>query len=315
MKTLRLDRLRKIDSHVHIIDRRLQKKPTTKPFLEESFDKHLLGDIISSSKKSRILKSIVFPLPSENYSSRLLNREVLEASKANPHIVPIAFIPKKASGKEVRLYKKQGFKGFKIYSDILEELAHALTEARLPVILHPPLSPSSPEFKSLIARIADKFPVVLAHFGRGYTQQEAIDLIRLITPHSNIYVDTSAYVGQKRSVEYVIRSLGPNRVLFGSDRPFSYLAGTNLRLSKKYGAIVPPHLVGQNKFLTNKDYRWNTPELKAIFNALHLPKQEIGQKSEAVLQEVLSKLLRQGIITQKDVNKIFFSNARRVFNI
>jgi predicted TIM-barrel fold metal-dependent hydrolase len=254
-------------------------------------------------------------LPSLNYSSRLLNRAVLEASKANKHIIPVAFIPKTASKSEVFRYKRQGFKGFKVHSDISQAQADAFATAQLPIILHPPLSPSSSQFKALIIRIAGRFPLVLAHFGRGHTRNESMDLIKLIAPHQNIFVDTSAYVGRKQTVEQVIRNLGPDRVLFGTDRPFNSLAGTNLILSEKYGTKIPAHLVGQKRFLTDNDYRWNTPELKAIFRELKIPKPKIGERTDQMLEEALNRLLRQGVISPKDLRKIFFSTARRLFRV
>ena len=71
------DRLRKIDSHVHLMDKSLQKKSTIKPFLEDTFIRYHSGDVVESSKARRIVKSLVFSLLSAALSTKRANRMVL----------------------------------------------------------------------------------------------------------------------------------------------------------------------------------------------------------------------------------------------
>ena len=311
----KFDKIRKIDSHAHLIDKRLQKKATTKPFLEDTFTRQHGKDIVQSSKQRRIVKSLVFPLPSTALSTKRANRMILEASRNNKHLVPIAFLRENASSKEIFRYCRKGFKGFKVYSDIPEKLASSFEKAKQPIILHPPFYPSSGEFHRLINRVGRRFPIILAHFGRVRTIQEAIELVKLIKPFPNICVDTSGFVGKLGAAEYIIKALGPNRVLFGTDRPFGELKGTSLVLTKEVSSEIPQELVGQSRFLTDAPHTWNNPFLISLFKKLNLGKESIEQRSNRVLYKTLSKLLSQGEITNADVKKIFFLNARRIFKI
>ena len=69
--------------------------------------------------------------------------------------------------------------------------------------------------------IIRKFPqatIVFPHFGDGHEFQDIFKRIDLVAAHPNTYLDTSGY-GHDRvgMLEYAVKSIGPDRVLFGSD--------------------------------------------------------------------------------------------------
>lgn len=69
--------------------------------------------------------------------------------------------------------------------------------------------------------IADKFPqatIVFAHFGDDNEYRNIFKRIDTVAKNPNYYFDTSGY-GHDRvgMLEYAVRTIGPDRVLFGSD--------------------------------------------------------------------------------------------------
>jgi predicted TIM-barrel fold metal-dependent hydrolase len=69
--------------------------------------------------------------------------------------------------------------------------------------------------------IIDKFPqatIVFPHFGDDHEYQDIFKCIESVARHKNCYLDTSGY-GHDRvgMLEYAVKTIGEDRVLFGSD--------------------------------------------------------------------------------------------------
>jgi len=70
-------------------------------------------------------------------------------------------------------------------------------------------------------RIIQKFPqatIVFPHFGDGHEYGHIFKRIDAVAAHPNTYLDTSGY-GHDRvgMLEYAVKTIGDDRVLFGSD--------------------------------------------------------------------------------------------------
>jgi predicted TIM-barrel fold metal-dependent hydrolase len=69
--------------------------------------------------------------------------------------------------------------------------------------------------------IIEKFPqakIVFPHFGDGNEYGHIFKRIDLVASHPNTYLDTSGYGHDRVGVlEYAVKAIGPDRVLFGSD--------------------------------------------------------------------------------------------------
>ncbi|MBS1213514.1 MAG: amidohydrolase 2, partial [Proteobacteria bacterium] len=69
--------------------------------------------------------------------------------------------------------------------------------------------------------IIERFPkatIVFPHFGDDKEYADIFKRIDLVAQHPNTYLDTSGY-GHDRvgMLEYAVKKIGPDRVLFGSD--------------------------------------------------------------------------------------------------
>lgn len=69
--------------------------------------------------------------------------------------------------------------------------------------------------------IAGKFPgatIAFAHFGDDHEYEDIFKRIDIVAKNPNFYLDTSGYGHDRVGVlEYAVKTIGPDRVLFGSD--------------------------------------------------------------------------------------------------
>lgn len=69
--------------------------------------------------------------------------------------------------------------------------------------------------------IASKFPdatIVFAHFGDDHEYNNIFKRIDLVASNPNYYLDTSGYGHDRMGIlEYAVNTIGPDRILFGSD--------------------------------------------------------------------------------------------------
>ncbi|MDD3160207.1 MAG: amidohydrolase family protein [Candidatus ainarchaeum sp.] len=313
MNIKQLKKMPKIDSHNHLFDSRLRSKSIKNPFLDLSFDTYTAKDLKKDLKEYSVKKAVVFPLPSESYECKKSNLLILESARRDNTLLPVAYLPKNCSLKDMFRYAHQGFVGFKIYSGISKSLAHDLAQVNLPIIVHPPFPPSSPNFSEMINQFKNTPQIILAHMGRAYTLTELKSLLKVIKNKPNIFVDTSAFTAKSIIIERIITSIGPSRVLFGSDFPFGNLEGFQMKVPKSILPKEHQHLAGIRILVSEKKYKWNIPELINLSKKLKLPKIVAHKKSSGQLFKVLIKLLKKGIINENDINNIFYNNASQLF--
>jgi hypothetical protein len=69
--------------------------------------------------------------------------------------------------------------------------------------------------------VAQKFPhatIAFAHFGDDHEYEDIFKRIDIVAQNPNFYLDTSGYGHDRVGVlEYAIKTIGPDRILFGSD--------------------------------------------------------------------------------------------------
>lgn len=92
-----------------------------------------------------------------------------------------------------------------------------LSKFRVPILIH--ADPVSPIFS-----LADRFPdatLLLAHMGGGGSDgpEGMYGVIHESKRHDNMYLDTTTSNVESNIVEEAVRTVGPERVLFGTDFP------------------------------------------------------------------------------------------------
>lgn len=87
-----------------------------------------------------------------------------------------------------------------------------------------------------IRRYCEQYPnmrLILAHAARGFNPHHTILGIESLAELDNVWFDTSA-VTDSGAVEAIIRTLGHERVLYGSDFPISHLRGRCVALGDSF---------------------------------------------------------------------------------
>jgi predicted TIM-barrel fold metal-dependent hydrolase len=174
--------------------------------------------------KHKISKSVIFPIPIKGIDYFKSNQYIADANKKYPE----RFIPFGLMDNSIDYWINQGFKGFK-ENTRLEEINECeyteyylkLEQHGLPLIIHPLFKDKVGRIKS-IAAVAPKLKVILAHMGRShlFTDEDVMYNLRELKKYENVYFETST-VRVCKAIENAVNIVGPDRVMFGSDYPFS----------------------------------------------------------------------------------------------
>lgn len=153
-----------------------------------------------------------------------------------------------------------------------------------------------------VLRLAGLYPgakFVIAHMGNVFCYNHKFkEILGSLEDQSNIFLDT-AMVADPMVISEAIDVLGPTRVLFGSDAPFSYTRGGYARNS--CGKI---RLYSQYKFSWVKDEEYQS--YRHLFTLTHL--KIILAIKEAIAQQNTGK-------SRQIKELIFHQNTERLFKL
>jgi len=213
-----------IDQHVHVGLRPARSTTASASYLP--------GELLANMDANGVDMVVAFPKANPHTDYRVENERIIASMKAHPtRIVAYARINPYFGAKavaDIREYAAMGARGLKIHPirdfsgnrvndpELMFPIIEAAQEASLLVLIH------SGEWwncsPSLIADLARNFPrtsFVMAHSAGFGGHQEAIAVAR---HQDNLYVDTASN-GYPDITSNVVRALGPERVLYGSDHP------------------------------------------------------------------------------------------------
>lgn len=181
-------------------------------------------DFIRFMDNHGISKAVVLPIPGNNYNSKLSNNYLFEAMVKYPgRFIPFC----KLDGDLAINLMCRSFYGAK-YHMVYEkyskrELTKYYKEMEyygFPLIVHANFKNKSKQIHNILS-IAPKLQIIVAHMGRGhiYTDEMVYDLIDEFKGNTNVYFETST-VGRIQVIEYACKTIGSNRLMFGTDYPF-----------------------------------------------------------------------------------------------
>lgn len=204
----------------------------------------------------------------------------------------------------------QGFIGIKPYPDLAPQglecsIYDFLPHSHLKVIdrlggvimLHLPRKGriADPDNIRELLEISDKYPsirLIVAHIGRAFCLPTAEKgLSRLVD--TNIYFDTAANLNAD-VFEYAIRTVGLDRILFGSDLPILVMRGVREHVGEKYINY------------TDGNYSWN--------NNRKSPEEEAGYTYYIYeeLKAIIEAVKRLGL-GREGMEKLLYSNSAKLF--
>ena len=199
-------------------------------------------ELVRTMDKYDIDHAVVFP--SSNFDENDFSKSndmIAQAVKEYPdRLTGFARINphkgEKAVQELVRSKEKLGLRGVKLHptmevypanSRIIHPIMRAATQLHMPVVFHSGTPPYA--LPSQIADVATRFPripIVMAHMGKSL-ETEAIASAR---KSSNIILETSGASSRIGLMESAVKTLGAERIIFGSDWPCCHPAPEKLKI-------------------------------------------------------------------------------------
>lgn len=184
-------------------------------------------ELLNSMDHSGIGLAVVFPLDEKN--GDLIGASKALLSLGNPRLIPfLRFDPKSASQETIRELLPK-FRGVKLHPraqdfDPVEEkyfpFYKLIEESKRPLLIHTRLRGGNPNADPVrISSLAQHFPklnIIMAHFVE--LSEEAFDAIK---KNDNLYTDTSIQSETNVKIAKFARQVGAEKILFGSDAPYS----------------------------------------------------------------------------------------------
>ena len=224
----------------------------------------------------RKTRSLAFAMPNPENNLIALNRHVAESARASDEMDGL-YVPRPYETPEAleRTIREGGFLGLKPYMGLANHIAD-VNEVRIDdylppehqqlahnmgliVMLHIPglerlRDPNTHDDLRRITRAYPNMKLVIAHIGRAYTMSFAEPGLQALADVESLYYDFSANLNED-VIELALRTVGPRRLLYGSDLPILLMRGVREYDGDKYINF------------TDADYPWNTnrksPEVEA----------------------------------------------------
>ena len=184
-----------------------------------------------------------------------------------------------------------------IFDFLPHHILEVLDDRRAWLTLHVPKANRLPHRDNVreVKEIRRRYPniiVVIAHFGRCYTEPHAREGLPLLSDDPGLYFDNSAVLNP--SVHRIaLEQIGPRRIMYGTDNPVFYMRGRRQWNGRQY----------INR--TNHDFCFNkereAPEIEANYT---LYMYEALQALKSVCEELG--------ISRRQVEGMFHDNAERL---
>jgi len=212
------------------------------------------GELQTQMKGSGIDYVAVIPFPSTAIENNSINVRMLEESKRVGGFIPYHYIRED--------YDREGFdpipeaycggkwhwmrgwqdsaSNYKVLEDkLLPELIDKIRLTGKPVIFEEEL-----RFTERFVDIFDGLTLIIPHL--GLLGGNPYDFLRSFKDKKNVYFDTA--LGSKDTIHDFVKTIGPERVLFGSDVPFGSMKS---ELSKVLSLPIPE---GDKELLLSKNF-------------------------------------------------------------
>ncbi len=237
---------RVFDSHAHLY-RRVFFRNAAPALVEEGPEAGLETYLRNAADllPGRRISGLFFGYPHEELDLPANNAFVASEARRDPlSRAQMLVTPGMDAGEIHETVRRQGFVGLKCYhvyasekptfqaaipSYLPEEQVRVAHEAGLTITLHMvrPRAMADPSNQEVLRTWAARYPnarFILAHAARGFNPHHTVEGIGALRGLRNIWCDTSA-VTDGGAFEAIVRALGADRLLYGSDFPVSQMRG------------------------------------------------------------------------------------------
>jgi uncharacterized protein len=200
------------------------------------------NELLRQQKEAGITHVVIMPFPSSAIDNNDINLRVLdEVTKIN-HFIPYHYIRED--------YDKDGFdpipepyyggkwhwmRGVQDVSsnyNVLDDKALPVLMEKLATIGKPVIFEEELSFTERFADMAPGVKLIIPHL--GLLGGDPYDFLNAFKNNKNIYFDTA--LGDRSAILEFVRTIGPDRILFGSDVPFGSMKN---ELSKILSLQIP----------------------------------------------------------------------------
>jgi len=177
--------------------------------------------ILREQEEAGVTHVIILPFPSTAIMSNDVNVQLLAETKQVSHFIPYFYIRENFSPIPEEYYggKWHWMRGWQdtesnysvLQDPELPELVAKLEKTGKPIIFEEELD--------FTVQFVDRYPnlkLIIPHL--GMLGGNPLDFLKQFRNKANIYFDTA--LGQQNTIREFVRTLGPERVIFGSDIPF-----------------------------------------------------------------------------------------------
>ena len=180
-------------------------------------------ELLQQAKQSGVAKIVIFPFPSTAITDESINESLLLEAQRIEEFIPYYYIPE-----DLRpIPHDKGFYGGKWHwvrgiqdcssnYEVLEdpgvnEFIEASESIDLPIIFEEDLA-----FTEMFVKRTKSLKLIIPHM--GMLGGSPFDFLKAFEKYPNVYFDTS--LASSGVVKRFIDTIGPERILFGSDIPF-----------------------------------------------------------------------------------------------
>jgi len=279
-----------LDAHTHVCEPRFRLTPNTEAMRRQYWVNEVLEPIGAADAArcyatvlpGRRVSCIAFGHPSLDYDIAGSNA-ALEAECARRDWYRLAVIgPDWPVDRVARELDQERTLGVKVYyalipgqdpdtrdkyleASIFDFVPHAqldlLNERGAMLMLHVPRAErlGHPDNIREIRHIRDRYgniQVVIAHLGRSYTLPHARESLAELADDEGLWFDNSAVLNPEVH-RFAIETLGPERVLYGSDNPIFYMRGRRRWEGRRY--------INHTAYPFHFNTRRESPEIEARY--------------------------------------------------
>jgi predicted TIM-barrel fold metal-dependent hydrolase len=267
----------------------------------------------------RGVKALIFSSVREHDDVEAMNAYISEAGRSHGHPTLMYAFPE-WSGKDVERKMRAGrFLGVKVYLNLSpaylprQEIRifdflpphqlDVLDRGRRVVMLHIPRDgrlrdPVNLEQMLEIERTWPRVRLIIAHVGRAYCDEDVGDAFQRLSGTRDMVFDFAANP-HDRVFEQAIRAFGPERCLFGSDMPITWMRMRRICEDGRYVNLVPRGKYG---------------DVSGDKNMREVDGQEAGRLTTFMYEELLAikRACARAGVDRRGVEAIFRTNAERV---
>ncbi len=211
--------------------------------------RHVLGALFPDRESWALVFGYVY----REVNVEKANEYVISGASERANLSRALFITRPEwSAERIEAALGQGFLGIKPYPDLSpkgmndssiydfvpREHLEVLNAHKALMVLHLPRPGRIGDEDNIreLIEISTRYPdvrIIVAHIGRAYGLPNAMKGLPRLVSCGNLYFDTAANLNTE-VFEFALKTLGPQRLLFGSDLPITIMRGVREHIGDKY---------------------------------------------------------------------------------